>query len=869
MSSVDDLLELLADLDPEELADLIATLPEPVVAALSDDLGAVSTRNLPGTLLAQALEVDERYRPRPHLEYLSERVTRAVRDVEAGRNRMLAVSMPPRSGKSLALSFYLPLWLLRAHPDWPIASVSHDPALSGIWAKQLRSLIEARPDLGISLAPEFRGGMDWRTIQGGGMYATSVRGAFTGRGAKCVSGDTHIECEYGTVTAADAYGLGIRRILAYDPATGQAIWREVEAAQRTPGRRVITVTTVGGRTLTCTPDHPIHTGRGYVPAGDLRPGETLLALVASGGVSLRGPMGGSEVRGSEGDTARAESLLLPRMSPGRGGGSAADTVLSRMRRSLSDQRDEHLLLKGLSGGSQGAASHLQSLPNLRPDLQGPVVTHGLLFPPVRQHRTLQAHGRQGQLPLQDGHELRALVPDDAAADPGTRRPQVRDLLGCARNDLQTRGQDGCEVRPVCAPHRRGQHEQLAHEPHHTLQDVPCDPPQVCGDTVASVSGVGGEPVSVYDFQVAGARNFFGDGLLVHNCLIIDDPIKDFVEAHSPTIRQAVWDWWLSVALTRLEPPFFVVMVMTRWHTDDVLGRALSPEWEGDPADWEQVNLPAVARADDAMGRAEGEPLLSPLLDETPKEATGRWGQVLRAVGTYVFSAMYQGRPAPAKGAIFDVGWWRYWTSDPSKATDDGRVTYLNPATLTGGRWLDSWDTSFDSAGATSSYVVGQRWVKSGPSRYLIAQQRDRWEFTATLERMRAWCNGGGPHGRFVHLRLIEKKANGAAIISVLKREVAGLKATVPTAGKEARARAVTPECESGDVYLPHPGDPGNEWVADLLSELRNFPFDANDDQVDALTQALLELREAGRGLVSVPGRMPQPDRRAPVRRRAL
>ena len=76
----------------------------------------------------------------------------------------------------------------------------------------------------------------------------------------------------------------------------------------------------------------------------------------------------------------------------------------------------------------------------------------------------------------------------------------------------------------------------------------------------------------------------------------------------------------------------------------------------------------------------------------------------------------------------------------------------------------------------------------------------------------------------------------------------------PKSSKESRARAITPEVESGNVYLPFPGDPGNGWVQDLLSELRNFPHDVHDDQVDALTQALAFLREVGRGTITVPGR---------------
>lgn len=349
-------------------------------------------------------------------------------------------------------------------------------------------------------------------------------------------------------------------------------------------------------------------------------------------------------------------------------------------------------------------------------------------------------------------------------------------------------------------------------------------------------------------------------------MIIDDPVRDFVDAHSQTIRQNLWDWWLSTAQTRLEPPYLVMVVMTRWHEDDFVGRLLSHDHEGDPDQWRRISLPAIAEEGDVIGRMPGEPLLSPLLDETEEQAIDRWEGVKRGVGSYTFSAMYQQRPAPARGAIFDAGWWRYWTTDPDKASEDGRTVYIDvDADLGGAQWVDSWDAAFKSTSpGTGGWVVGQRWAKDGANRYLIAQQRGRWSFTQTIDKMQDWAiqdnNVLSPWGHLVHERLIEERANGAAIIDVLKEHISGIKPINPTVSKEARARAVTPEIESGNVFIPHPSDPGNEWVADFLSELRNFPHDVSDDQVDSLTQALSHLRTAGRAQITVPGSRQTPGR---------
>lgn len=341
-------------------------------------------------------------------------------------------------------------------------------------------------------------------------------------------------------------------------------------------------------------------------------------------------------------------------------------------------------------------------------------------------------------------------------------------------------------------------------------------------------------------------SFTGRGAKV---LVIDDPHKDFVDAHSSVMRQNVWDWWLSVALTRLEPPSLVIVTMTRWHEDDFVGRLLSREHPGDPDDWDVVRLPAIAEDhEDALGREPGEPLHSPLLEETDADALIRWADQKAAVGTYVWGAMFQQRPAPAAGQIFDISWWRYWTTDPSLVKEDGTVRLLDLDAMAGADVLDSWDLAF-KGNEDSDYVVGQRWARLQANRYLIEQKRGRWSFTQTLKEMRDWSTHG-LLSRAVTRRLIEDKANGPAIMDTLRDEIAGIKPVQPMGSKEARARAVTAEVESGNVYLPHPTE--FPWVADLLSELRAFPTGAHDDQVDTLTQALTELRGPGKARISNP-----------------
>jgi hypothetical protein len=99
-------------------------------------------------------------------------------------------------------------------------------------------------------------------------------------------------------------------------------------------------------------------------------------------------------------------------------------------------------------------------------------------------------------------------------------------------------------------------------------------------------------VEVYDIQVEGCHNFFAGEILVHNCLIIDDPFKNMEEANSATIRDKKMDWFRTAAYTRLEPDGAMIMVATRWHEADITGTVLA-EMKEDGDQWTYLHLPTL------------------------------------------------------------------------------------------------------------------------------------------------------------------------------------------------------------------------------------------------------------------------------------
>ena len=140
-------------------------------------------------------------------------------------------------------------------------------------------------------------------------------------------------------------------------------------------------------------------------------------------------------------------------------------------------------------------------------------------------------------------------------------------------------------------------------------------------------------------------------------LIIDDPIKNAEEAASKTIREKIWDWWGSTAYTRLEPDGAVIIIMTRWNEDDLVGKVIQ-NLEESGEEWEVLNLPALAEEHDPLGRDVGEALWPERFDEK------RLDKIRRTIGSYYFSALYQQRPQPQGQTKFRREWFHYAREDP-------------------------------------------------------------------------------------------------------------------------------------------------------------------------------------------------------------
>lgn len=310
-------------------------------------------------------------------------------------------------------------------------------------------------------------------------------------------------------------------------------------------------------------------------------------------------------------------------------------------------------------------------------------------------------------------------------------------------------------------------------------------------------------------------------------LIIDDPLKDQQQADSPTIRQLCKNFWQSTASSRLPEKSIVVIVLTRWHEDDLAGWLM----ETQPGDFRLINIPAQADHDplkgetDILGREPGEYMIS-----TRNRTDEGWDKRKRSAGSRAWQALYQGRPAPTEGGIFKRIWWR---QAPHKAVEKSDGTWYVPGA---DEVIQSWDMTFKDTDG-SDYVVGQVWARRGPRAWLVDQVRGRMEFTEACAAFKLLTAKWPQATR----KLVEDKANGPAVISQLRTEIGGIVPFTPVDSKLARARAIAPFVEAGDVAVPDASVAGFAWVAEFIEECATFPNGAHDDMVDTCSQALHQL----------------------------
>lgn len=349
-----------------------------------------------------------------------------------------------------------------------------------------------------------------------------------------------------------------------------------------------------------------------------------------------------------------------------------------------------------------------------------------------------------------------------------------------------------------------------------------------------------------------------------NLGIIDDPIKNWEEAHSPVHRERIWNWYRTTFSTRLEPGATTIIMLTRWHDDDLAGRLIREQGRvEDGGRWREIRIPAIAEEQDPLGRKPGEALWPERWSAAALE------ERRQRLSSYEWDALFQQRPQPATGSLFKRKHFCYARRSTRPAPDPKDARSMIP---TPGFELDlrengseperewvreedcykimSVDTALSLKKTADRTAIGV-WAITPPirgrrRRILIYGECERMEFPDQIPRITVLRK---IHG--VALVGIEKASAGLAAVQAARRAGLPVRELDADTDKVARALPATAAYEAGDMFHLE----GQPWLSDCESELLIFPRGAHDDWVDMVSHADHMARE-GADLASqvfVPG----------------
>lgn len=292
-------------------------------------------------------------------------------------------------------------------------------------------------------------------------------------------------------------------------------------------------------------------------------------------------------------------------------------------------------------------------------------------------------------------------------------------------------------------------------------------------------------------------------------LLIDDPVRNAQDADSETYRKTQRDWYASVARTRLERGAGVLIIATRWSTDDLIGYVTTGAGTDEPPAeaWEVINLPALAGEDDALGRAPGEPLWPEkydlaALDAMQRQMPPRW-----------WHALMQGAPVAAEGNFFEVG----------------KIGHAERA-AEGLRVYQAWDLAI-SEKTTADYTAGATIGVDGDQNvFLLDLVRGRWSFNAALAQMEAQAGIWKPTS-------IAIESNGyqaAAFQEASRRFMLPFREVKADRDKQVRAQLLADRIALGKVFA----NKAAPWWRVFEAEALAFPTGTHDDQCDAVVYAV-------------------------------
>ena len=697
------------------------------------------------------------------------RICAALERVERGECKRLMIFAPPRHGKSELASRRFPAWYLGRNPDKQILATSYNADLATDFGREVRNIVRDEPYRhvfpGLELAQDSTAAGRWHTNKGGIYISTGVGGTLTGRGFHCIAAGSMVETIDGPVRIED---VRVGDLVL----THKMRWRKVMATANNGVQDVITLSG-GGANLTCTNDHKLLTEAGWREAKRCRHIFRLDLPALRAIVSTQRALEESEV-------LRATMLKAGPIQAIDGAQATVQALWGDHKR-----RGPQVLLEHMQGQvdreDRGASNNpAEALSGMQEDVSAGKQVCDDLQPGMRGAGSLQEDAGPGQSEFQGrgllGRPSEAIPKEDIAPDAG----QDNKMHGVQR------------ASEPSASHRRESTERCGSELGGLVQAVPCEVSQVQRCIQAPV----------YDIQVEEDGSFVCEGFIVHNCGIIDDPIKNREEADSQRVRDSVWKWYTSTFYTRAMPDASIIFMVTRWMEDDLAARALESE------EWEVLSLPAIENE-----HTDHEKALWP--DRYSLESLQHTRSVLPRRD---WQALYQQQPTVETGTYCQRAWFADRYDDAPETLN--KFVASDFAVTEGGEGADpDW---------TEHGVFG---IAPDDTIYLV----DWWSGQTTsdqwIESLLDLIAKHKPLGWFGEAGVIRR-----AIEPFLRKRMRERHTYVrtewmsPIKAKDVRGRAFQARASMGKIRFPK-----TAWADRVIDQCVAFPGGAHDDAFDVMS----------------------------------
>lgn len=628
-------------------------------------------------------------------------------------SQRLMINVSPGSGKSTFVSMWV-AWAISQYPDSRFLYVSYSKDLSSKHTETIRRILQLpayKYLFDVEVRQDARGKELFQTTAGGMVAAVGSSGTVTGLDAGTPGVDRFSGCFIaGTkVSMADGLFKDINNIvendfvLAYNHSSNIIEPKKVLAVTTLQRNNIIEVEFKSGIKVTCTDNHRFYDGQSYKPIQQFSIGDTVFSQISSlaSMQSLQKDISKTETRNCSINTAWTKiHLLLQKL---------------QLRICAFKPSTSNIIINKLSNLSEGISSIIASYKNM--------------FCTMCRYHAFSKNARIWKFQLQRfSQRLFSFVRKNETFDKKSGRQLLSNLY--------------FEEKIACTPYRSRQTQQFTRKSSNDVSKLSHNTSQILPDTISSIKKVSDKTTTVYDIQVEERHNFFANGILVHNSLIIDDPIKPD-EALSEKIRESVIANYRETLQQRIRSEKVpIVFIGQRVHESDLCDYLLKGN---DGYNWEKVVIKSIDDAGNAMYPEVNS--LEMLLNKQKHDP-------------YVFYSQYQQEPVSAGNSLFKTDWFPILDEEPTMLR-----TFITADTAeTSKSWNDATVFSFWGVYEIENFgrktgELGIHWLDCVEMRIEPKDLREAFiEFYANCTL----------HPVPPLLAAIEKKSTGVTLVSVLR-----------------------------------------------------------------------------------------------------